>query len=433
MVLFNYVVCSLEFYLYFLFLSIFFKEKPRTATQKTFVTLLCALGLLLFNMLDIVALNPVVAFTLVYIGGLYSYDASKGALLVICSFDIALALCCEFVVAGFMTLTLKEHALDILDTTAGWIVAGCCSKSMNLLVVFLCKIILQRRNQVSYGMSVIILYPVMSVYIMYSMLYFDLYLPKDSVHAVWISSIYILLLLVNIVVFYLYEKQQKMRQLETELQEAEKYRQHQNELIQINQGHMNQLATLTHDFKNHLISIQSMLSDDSPQLQSYLETLTGEISEKSKNSHNYCNNPAINGILSHIKQECIKSNITFNIEIEYKDLEFLSFSDVCAIFGNALDNSLRACQTLREQNLPASMEVIVMRHKHLLTIGFNNNRDSKEVIRRKGEHYLSSKENRTLGYGLRSLSSAVEKNNGSVDISYDKDQFSIAILLPINK
>ena len=44
----------------------------------------------------------------------------------------------------------------------------------------------------------------------------------------------------------------------------------------------------------------------------------------------------------------INVGITFEKQVLYDDLSFLSYMDTCTIFANALDNAVKACSEIKE-------------------------------------------------------------------------------------
>jgi len=58
------------------------------------------------------------------------------------------------------------------------------------------------------------------------------------------------------------------------------------------------------------------------------------------------------------------------------------------------------------------------------------NRFDESTLRRKGAHFLSSKQSEQHGFGLRSIRSSVEKAQGNVSFAAKDGVFTAKIILP---
>ena len=59
-------------------------------------------------------------------------------------------------------------------------------------------------------------------------------------------------------------------------------------------------------------------------------------------------NAAFDVILYEQNKRCQELGITFEKQVLYDDLSFLSYMDTCTIFANALDNAVKACSEIKE-------------------------------------------------------------------------------------
>lgn len=99
-----------------------------------------------------------------------------------------------------------------------------------------------------------------------------------------------------------------------------------------------------HDFRQHLRVIQDCANrGDLEDLKSYLADY-----EKQHLTHSdrvYCNNYALNAILSFYADKAESAGIQFNIHIQLSDSPVIPETKLCVLLGNLLENALDACQT----------------------------------------------------------------------------------------
>ena len=99
-----------------------------------------------------------------------------------------------------------------------------------------------------------------------------------------------------------------------------------------------------HDFRQHLRVIQDCANrGDLEDLKSYLADY-----EKQHPTHSdrvYCNNYALNAILSFYADKAESAGIQFDIHIQLSDPPVIPETKLCVLLGNLLENALDACQT----------------------------------------------------------------------------------------
>lgn len=95
-----------------------------------------------------------------------------------------------------------------------------------------------------------------------------------------------------------------------------------------------------HDFKNHILTIDGMLSEDS-NAKKYTKELLETSYQQAQNCHS--GNEIIDSIINCKMNEATNQNIEFNHKILLNTKLNISFVDICAILANQIDNALEAC------------------------------------------------------------------------------------------
>ena len=108
-------------------------------------------------------------------------------------------------------------------------------------------------------------------------------------------------------------------------------------------------------------------------------------------------------------------------------------TDICTIFGNALDNALEAVAMIEdpEQRL---IHLTVKKHKNFILIQVLNYCTNMENVAdlTKGGHLKTSKaDHRNHGFGIKSIRITAEKYGGSVNLDRKDGWFGLHIMLPI--
>ena len=230
-----------------------------------------------------------------------------------------------------------------------------------------------------------------------------------------------LLILINVVVFYLFSSLDKAytRIHEHELveQQVKAYSNQLNIVYQLQE----QQSYFRHDLKNHLQKMSSLLENKKyEELKKYLNRSFDEltVSERYINSGNYEIDSLLNYKLSQLKNT--NSEIKSEIFIP-DDLNIDSF-DINVILGNLADNAIRA---LKKEKSP-SLFICIKYEKNILFISMRNtcSKDVKIVNGMPETHDISGH-----GIGLKSVEHTVKKYNGNIKVSYKNNLFTVTVML----
>lgn len=218
---------------------------------------------------------------------------------------------------------------------------------------------------------------------------------------------------------YLSNRQKKMN-FEKQLMEIQAREQkHHSDLLNAQEQLLSQQR---HDMRHHLNVLTSLAGEDNPELRRYLDTLIQAIPTAEKK---YCENSAVNAILSHYVSLCREKGISLQLELTVpQENPHISDSSLCVIFGNLLENAVEACDRMTEGD-----KFICLRSRiqyELLAVTMDNSFNG--VIRKEGDRFRSSKRNE-LGVGLSSVCSAARKAGGSAAFRNDQKVFYSSVYL----
>ena len=105
--------------------------------------------------------------------------------------------------------------------------------------------------------------------------------------------------------------------------------------------HEAQLRRQRHDLRHQLAAIQQMADTHPEQLKEFISSLLDAIPAAPRT---YCENPAVNAVVSHYAARCQGQVLDVQIRLDLPQrLEWVTDGELCIIFGNLLENALEAC------------------------------------------------------------------------------------------
>ena len=186
--------------------------------------------------------------------------------------------------------------------------------------------------------------------------------------------------------------------LEVQLAEQKKY----SDLMV---EHTRQLRRQRHDLRQQLTAIRGMAGEENQTLTAYIDGLVKNIPAAPKV---YCENQAVNAIVSHYAACCQEQDIDFTAHITVPArTEQVTDAELCVVFGNLLENAVEACGRMTE-----GRRFIRLRsglHLGVLTITMDNSFDGQ--VRVENGKYRSSKRD-DFGVGLASVQAVARKHQG---------------------
>lgn len=225
------------------------------------------------------------------------------------------------------------------------------------------------------------------------------------------------LLFSNILLFVGYQYIQKVNQQNLLLQMVKQKDEAEETYFRALEEKYDEQRVVIHDIRRHLTAIKGLAQEHgADRVAEYASTL--ENLPVLQNKVRYCDNPMLNVVLSRYGELCHEKGITFQADIRDKEYDFLSPSDITALFGNLLENAVEAAQDSPKPYVELRVDIPA---GTALFISLSNTCGQPPQDDGRGG-YLTHKLNKEQhGIGLKSVNAIVKKYGGSLKQEYDSE------------
>ena len=194
---------------------------------------------------------------------------------------------------------------------------------------------------------------------------------------------------------------------------------------------MENIRRLSHDIKNHLEALKANI--DPEQKIEYINGIERKLSKYQ--SYYKTGNTFIDNLL-HVKRvEAVEQGIEFKVFVDFTPFKKIRNEDLCVIISNTLDNALRECQLIKEENSETEclIQLKAKKVKGFLSILCENSlrEDQATLLMRNAELETSKADKKNHGFGIKNIKSVVQNYGGEVTFNVIDDMFSVSVIIPI--
>lgn len=201
---------------------------------------------------------------------------------------------------------------------------------------------------------------------------------------------------------------------------------HQYEQYKLAVDNSELLRKEMHDMK-HLVA--ALKNENDPQKRAVLlEDMEQDIAIQEAFMNT--GNQVLDVILTTKSLQCEKHGITLNIMIDGECLQGIYVKDLCALFGNILDNAIEAT-LLVENKEKRLITLTVKRSKQFIVLECTNYSESAPILDKINMPRTTKKDTVHHGYGLKSIKQITEKYDGALSVSFEDGWFKLKALLGI--
>lgn len=164
--------------------------------------------------------------------------------------------------------------------------------------------------------------------------------------------------------------------------------------------------SILHDVDKHMKTIEGLYQEDfkrealnyTNQIRKMLQPLVPFM---------YTDNPVLNCLLSDKKRVADRSGISFKIETNEVDINFMKPIDITTLFGNLIDNALEATKKCNEEKY---IGLYVKEYNEMISIRIENSVEDPVVVKNGKIYSSSAKRN---GVGLLNIQRCIEDYLGT--------------------
>lgn len=212
----------------------------------------------------------------------------------------------------------------------------------------------------------------------------------------------------------------KMKRNESELQKLQRILAVQCEQFEKEQADAELLHVRLHDLRHQIRALEG--TADQAALHEIITTVYDY------ESYIKTGNGSIDTVLTKYNGDCIKSGIRFSCLLDGSHYNFIQPHELYTLFGNAVENAIRAVKILPEEK--RSISITEKRHGAFVVLRIVNYFDGKLTF--KNELPVTTQdENEGHGFGVRSIQLLAEKYGGRIRITAEEDTFILEIFFPM--
>lgn len=328
-----------------------------------------------------------------------------------------------FLISALLKINLSEYTVNDNVIFLEMIVA----KNFYFIVAYLfSKISIKETDskKIKDFSLVLFVLPLASIVTIVSFVYLSFTLKPDNTAYLLFSVISLVLLVSNVVIFYIHQKV-----VATLTQNAE------YEIIQqrsqINQEHYLELERqydvsriLVHDIKRHLQIIRNYSENGRvDDIVKYIDSVYGNMEIQSLRQ--FSENKLVNVILNRYSEMCTESGIKLYTDVRHIDFSVIDDSDLVALLDNLLENAFEAAENSEEKFIDVTISDF---NESFIVINvINSTVQPPQKI--KGKFYTTKPTGH--GVGIKSIERVAKKYGGHTEFRYESEsnRFSAKIVL----
>ena len=254
-----------------------------------------------------------------------------------------------------------------------------------------------------------------------------MYVSSDSSSQYKIITSVIILFVINISAFYMYDSLSKSYVRQSKLSILETENTLYSKQCEIMQSSTQELQEFRHDMNNQFIALSQLIkSEQYGEAEKQLSRLTSLT--KSKIIYSTSGNVIIDGLINYKLQNALSDKIKVKTEIAVPNQINIETTDLVAILGNLIDNALNALPDVPEDRRSLTIKVVFSQERLIIR---TSNPYTGDVLCKDGKIISAKRNSKQHGYGLNNIAKAVNKYKGYIDIDYTGNNFTVDILMYI--
>lgn len=335
---------------------------------------------------------------------------------------------CSELLASYL-VSLVMNTMNHYNAENALIVALIIARFLFFIMVLIAKR-LNRVETQNYGVSSIpylmLILPLLSIGLIlyiFSLAEFDHHsiLSTGSVGA--LCSVFVIVW-INLLAFWLYDKQYRIHQME-----QDSIRLHQTIQMQMEQYNEDKLRReaiqkMKHDYKNFLLAVRADIQTN--HLEEAVDSINKKLETGVMNALPQSGLYPLDAVVGYKSSLAERKGIALQVEYRLEGEPQVSSEDICVMVGNALDNAIE--YLVAHENCVPVIQIDTIYKKGVMHIHIKNPVCMKVAIE-KGNEIVSTKNEKNHGYGLKTIDYIARKYGGELLLACDDKFFDCNIWL----
>lgn len=430
--------CVLDFTIFSWIFSFFFSKRVFKKYKISIVGVIVLTSLILqavnsmenaiINTITITVCSIIICFVL-YSGRFFQQLLCS----IVC---VVLLVSLEFLPIALLSAHQSDTLNRIMSSTISDAQFNMISTGLLCSIALIMKFYIQykyRRQNRDYGFTsnyFSILVPILSIGVAYYILYIDQVVIADENLGIINTFIFILLVTVNFGFFLGENEVEKRNTLQRKLLELRHQENTIKLALELQDAHIAEITGLMHDYKREISGIDALISNEQNQGEfAYVKRCLSEMNEIIDDTNRFIHieSKPLQIILNQTSNICEEYGIDFSLDIRYGKFDFMTYPDIYALFDNALENAINACNNTKPPS-PKRISLKILKTNDVVLVEISNSfqcdttSSNRVYDRGVNEH----------GYGLRNMKKIVKKYNGNLCINTQED-YNVYITLPVHE
>ena len=173
-----------------------------------------------------------------------------------------------------------------------------------------------------------------------------------------------------------------------------------------------EMRNFRHDIHSQLGCLQLMLAErKTDQAVAYLETIGNHFQELSIARY-HTGSEVLDIVINQKVQEAKKKGITIKIQGILERPNFMDTYDLCALFSNALNNSIEACENIKDMEKVITISIVSQGNSVFFQF---TNPATQGMYMALSKGKTTKKDCKNHGFGVENIRRVVVKNGGEID------------------
>lgn len=187
-----------------------------------------------------------------------------------------------------------------------------------------------------------------------------------------------------------------------------------------------QVRRLRHDLRNHLTVLSGLLSQgDAGHAADYVHALLAD--EGVAAGTRWCENDTVNVVLAAKARDAAAAGLELSLECTLPVSLSVSDTDLCALFGNALDNAIEAARDADDKHI----SVRARADKGMLMLRVINAYAGVRTPHSDGGFHTTKSDHALHGFGLRGMREIANRYGGTLEANAQGGTFELIACLPL--